>query len=319
MNGQTSPTRPIATLTLNPAIDVSYEIPRLVPDQKSHATATRTDPGGNGINVGRALRVMGVPAANFCIMAGNAGTLLETLLVDQIDHVDCERVEGETRINATVLEAASESQYEVTGIGPFVPAVVLSKVLGRFLDRVEGGFGILSGSVPPGVPSDIYGEMVRRVRECGGLAVVDAHGALLRESLALRPFLIKPNRYELSLLLGKEVPRIEDVAEEARLLVRQGIGYVCVSLGAEGALLAGPEGTFHAKAPPIVVKCTVGAGDSMVAGLIAAFSRGESAAEALRLAVACGSGTAAQPGTAIFTAGQLQELLARTEVSALDI
>ncbi len=317
MNGQTNPPRPIATLTLNPAVDVSYEVPRLVPDQKSHATATRTDPGGNGINVGRALRVLGVPASNFCIMAGNAGTLLEKLLEDQLDHVDCERVEGETRINATILEAASEAQYEVTGIGPFVPSEVLSRVLGRFLGRVEGGFGVLSGSVPPGVPTDIYGEMVRRVREIGGRAVVDAHGILLRQSLVQRPFLIKPNQYELSLLLEKEVPRIEDVAEEARLLARQGIDYVCVSLGAEGALLAGPEGTLMAKPPPVVVKCTVGAGDSMVAGLIAAFSRGERPEDALRLAVACGSGTAAQPGTAIFTASQLKELFDRTEVSAL--
>ncbi|MCL5285147.1 MAG: 1-phosphofructokinase family hexose kinase [Nitrospirae bacterium] len=317
MNGPSAPDRPIATLTLNPAVDVSYEVSCLVSDQKSHATATRTDPGGNGINVGRALRVLGVPAGNYTLMAGSSGVLLETLLEDQIDHVVCEKVAGETRINATILQADPPAQYEVTGIGPFVSPEVLAKILKQFLDHVGGGYGVLSGSVPPGVPSDIYGSMVRRVRECGGFAVVDAHGDLLRQSLVHRPFLIKPNRYELSLLLGKDVPRIEDVAEEARILVNQGIRYVCVSLGAEGAILSGTEGSFLAKSPPVTVRCTVGSGDSMVAGLIASLSRGESAGEALRLAVACGSGTAAQPGTAIFTADQIRELLPRTSVTPL--
>ena len=319
MIAPSAPSRPIATLTLNPAVDVSYEVPHLVSDQKSHATATRTDPGGNGINVGRALRVLGVLARNYCIMAGNAGVLLERLLEDQIDAVFCERVAGETRINATILQADPPVQYEVTGIGPFVPPEVLDRLLGNFLDQVGGGFGVLSGSVPPGVPSGIYGTMVRRVHDCGGQAIVDAHGDLLRESLVHRPFLIKPNRYELSLLLGKEVPKIENVAEEARILVSQGVRYVCVSLGAEGALLSGTEGSFLAKPPPVIVRCTVGSGDSMVAGLIAAFSRGDSPREALRLAVACGSGTAAQPGTAIFTHSQLKDLLPKTEVIPLDI
>ncbi len=313
------PARPIATLTLNPAVDVSYEVPALVSDQKTHATRTRTDPGGNGINVGRALKVLGVPAANFCIMAGSAGVLLETLLEDQIDHIVCARVQGETRINATILQDVPPIQYEVTGIGPYVPPGILSRLLDDFLSQSSGGFGVLSGSVPPGIPHDIYGSMVSRVHEAGGSAVVDAHGDLLRHSLDRHPFLIKPNGYELSLLLGKEVRGIEDVAQEARILQKRGIAYVCVSLGMEGAVLIGPEGSFFAKAPRVAVKCTVGSGDSMVAGLIAALSQGKGAPEALGLAVACGSGTAAQPGTAIFTAAQVGKLLPRIEVIPLDI
>ena len=314
-----APGLPISTLTLNPAVDVSYEVPRLIPDQKSHATSTRSDPGGNGINVGRALKVLGISAWNFCIMAGNAGILLEKLLEDQIDSVECERVPGETRINATLLQADPAVQYEVTGIGPFVPKETLDRLLGRFLSRCDGGFGVLSGSVPPGIPSGIYGDMVRRVHESGGQAIVDAHGDLLRQSLLHRPFLIKPNRYELSVLLDKPIDRIEDVAEEARALQRQGIRYVCVSLGAEGAILVGPGGSFLAKPPPVSVKCTVGSGDSMVAGLLAGFSQGMTDPEALRLAVCCGSGTAAQPGTAIFTALQVRDLLRHTDVTSLSI
>ncbi len=310
---------PIATLTLNPAIDASYEISRLVADQKSHASATRYDPGGNGINVGRALKELGVPAMNFCIMAGNAGIMLEKLLEQQIDHLFCQKVEGETRINATILQHDPPVQYEVTGIGPPVSGEVLATIADHFLTHLKGGYGVLSGSVPPGVPENVYESLVHRIHEQGAMAIVDAHGDLLKHSLNNRPFLIKPNRYELSLLLNRPAPRIEDVAEEARKLQKSGIRYVCVSLGEAGAVLAGPDGSYLAKAPPIVVQCTVGSGDSMVAGLLAAFSRGETDSEALRLAVACGSGTAAQPGTAIFTRKQVGELLQRTEVTPLDI
>uniref|UniRef100_A0A7C3QYB5 1-phosphofructokinase family hexose kinase n=1 Tax=Leptospirillum ferriphilum TaxID=178606 RepID=A0A7C3QYB5_9BACT len=311
--------RPLATLTLNPAVDISYDIPRLIPDQKSHASSTRYDPGGNGINVGRALRELHVNARNFCVIGGNSGILFEKLLENQIDHVFCQRVEGETRMNGTIIQSDPPVQYEVTGVGPNVPSSILDDLCLKFIDACRGGVGILAGSIPQGVPEDIYGRLVNRLREEGTLSVVDAHGNLLQNAIHEHPFLIKPNRYELSLLLGRTLSRFEDVAEEARILQRGGISYVCVSLGEEGAILVGPEGSFFAKAPPVIVKCTVGSGDSMLAGLVASLSSGRSQSDALRLAVACGSGTSAQPGTAIFTYDQLNVLLKQTEVMQLDI
>ncbi|MCL5980397.1 MAG: PfkB family carbohydrate kinase, partial [Gammaproteobacteria bacterium] len=141
----------------------------------------------------------------------------------------------------------------------------------------------------------------------------------LAQAVPHRPFLIKPNRYELELLRNRQLPRMEDVASEARAIQREGIQYVCVSLGGDGALLVGPAGSYFAKAPAVAVKSTVGAGDSMVGGLVAALAKGQTAGEALRLAVACGSGTAAQPGTALFSHADLEELLRHTEVTLLDI
>ncbi|MHB1882293.1 MAG: PfkB family carbohydrate kinase, partial [Acidithiobacillus sp.] len=107
--------------------------------------------------------------------------------------------------------------------------------------------------------------------------------------------------------------------KEARAIQQEGVQYVCVSLGGDGALLVGPDGSYFAKAPPIQVKSTVGSGDSMVAGLVAALAHGQSPAEALRLAVACGSGTAARPGTEIFSHNDLDALLRVTEAHVLDI
>jgi len=313
------PCQAIATLTLNPAVDIAYEVDRLVDDQKTHARTTRYDPGGNGINVARALKELMVCAHSCCIVAGNVGALLQRLLQHHLDDPHCVEVEGETRINATILQAEPPVQYEVTGIGPRVSALALAAVRERFLGLCKEGFGVLTGSVPPGVDEHIYAELLREIRAQGGFGVVDAHGTLLHTAIAEKPFIIKPNRYELGLLCGRELTRLEDVAEESRRLQRQGVEYICVSLGSEGALLVGPAGSFYARAPAIAVRSTVGSGDSMVAGLVAAFARRQRPEEALRLAVACGSGTAAQPGTAIFSYNDLGALLQQIEVTPLDI
>ncbi|MGC9127558.1 MAG: 1-phosphofructokinase family hexose kinase [Acidithiobacillus sp.] len=311
--------QPIATLTLNPAVDIAYEVDQLVADQKTHARVTRYDPGGNGINVARALKELMVCAHSCCIVAGNVGALLQRLLQHHLDDPHCIDVEGETRINATILQSEPAVQYEVTGIGPRVSSLALAAIRERFLGLCKDGFGVLTGSVPPGVDEHIYADLLRQIRAQGGFGVVDAHGPLLHLAIAERPFLIKPNRYELGLLCGRELPRLEDVAQEGRRLQRQGVEYVCVSLGGDGALLVGPTGSFYARAPTITVRSTVGSGDSMVAGLVAAFARGQRPEEALRLAVACGSGTATQPGTALFSYNALNELLRQTEVTLLDI
>ncbi|WP_414041874.1 1-phosphofructokinase family hexose kinase [Acidithiobacillus sp. M4-SHS-6] len=311
--------QPIATLTLNPAVDIAYEVPHLIPDQKSHARTSRYDPGGNGINVARALKELLVCAHSCCIVAGNIGELLQKLLQHQLDSTHCVRVEGETRVNATILQGDPPAQFEVTGIGPLVSDLSLNTIRESFLDLCQEGFGVLTGSVPPGVPDHFYGDMVDKVRAAAGKAIVDAHGILLQLALPHQPFLIKPNRYELSLLRQRELPSLEDVALEARAIQRDGVQYVCVSLGGDGALLVGPDGSYLAKAPPVAVKSTVGAGDSMVAGLVAALARGQSPAEALRLGVACGSGTAAQPGTQIFSHSLVVDLLQQVNVKTLDI
>ncbi len=310
---------PIAVLTPNPALDIAYAVPCLIADQKTHATSTRYDPGGNGINVARALKKLLVYARSCCVIAGNVGELLQKLLLHQLDDLHCVYVEGETRINATILQENPSAQFEVTGIGPRISELALTEMRETFLKLCKEGFAVLTGSVPPGVEDHFYGDMVDHVHAAGGRSIVDAHGALLQHALLHHPFLIKPNRYELSLLCRRELPTLEAVAQEARAIQRGGVHYVCVSLGSDGALLVGPEGSYFAKAPPISVQSTVGAGDSMVGGLVAALAHGQRPEEALRLAVACGSGTAARPGTEIFSHNDLDALLRQTEARALDI
>lgn len=309
--------REIAILTLNPSLDVSYEVPRLIPDEKVHATDTRYDPGGNGINVGRTLRTLDVWAESFCLVAGEIGRFLQRMLAGELDAPHCVHVPGETRVNCTLIQAQPRIQYEVTARGPAVPAAALEAVTTGFLRAAGRGFGVLTGSLPPGVPDDTYARVVRRLREDGARGVVDAQPPALAAAIDARPFLIKPNRYELETLCGTRLPTTDDVARKARDVQRAGVEWVCVSLGAEGAVLVGASEAYHAPAPPIRVRSTVGAGDAMLAGLVAGFARGEPAATVLRVAVACGSGTAEKPGTSLCTADDVRRIAGAIEVRRL--
>jgi 6-phosphofructokinase 2 len=298
----------IAILTLNPSLDVSYEVSRLIADQKAHATHTRYDPGGNGINVGRTLKALGVAARSFCAVAGEIGLFLQRILSNEVDSARCFEVPGETRINCTLIQMEPRIQYEVTATGAAVPASMLASISSAFLDAAGRGYGVLTGSLPPNVPDHTYAALVRRLREAGGRAVVDAQPRYLGAAIDAGPFLIKPNRFELETLCGRPLPTLDDVVAEARELRRAGVEWVCVSLGAEGAVLVGQDVAFHAAAPAITVRSTVGSGDSALAGLVAGFVRYGDAAAALRMGVACGSGTAEKPGTALCTAADVTRL-----------
>ena len=310
---------PIGVLSLNPAVDMTYEIPHLVRDQKSHAVATRFDPGGNGINVGRALQRLTTPARTYCVVGGEIGRLLERLLRLQLDDTDCEPVAGETRINGTFIELSPHAQYEVSGIGPAIPDAQLEALLDRFVAHAAGGFGVLTGSLQKGLTPSLYADLARRLAEAGGRAVIDTHDDALRDAIEARPFLIKPNRFELATMLGLKLDSLEQVAEEARRLQRQGVTYVCVSLGGDGALLVGPDNSHYARAPQVTVRSSVGAGDTMVGALVAAFAHGREPGEALRLGIACAAGTVSQPGTELFSVTDVENHLRDVSVECLDI
>jgi 6-phosphofructokinase 2 len=309
---------PIAVLCLNPAVDVTYEVPHLIANQKTYASSTRYDPGGNGINVGRALRRLKIAAQTFCVTGGEMGDFLKRMLAKQLEDVFYEEVEGETRINGTILERETDSQFEVSGIGPELSPEHLEHLLQHFLASASQGYAVITGSIQPNLSTELYADLTRRVREQGGRPVVDAPVKLLKPALEGKPFLIKPNLFELESLLNKPLTGIDAVAEETRRLQRRGIDYVCVSLGPDGALLTGPDNSYHAKAPAVEVCSTVGAGDSMVAGLTAAMAQSEAPFEALRHGVACGSGTVRHAGTELFSAQDITDLMSGIEIHTLD-
>lgn len=310
----------IVVLAINPALDVGYELPQLIADRKVSADKTYYHPGGNGINVSRGLAELGIPLQCCSVLGGVSGDVVLRLLGDSLGpnhrvfHVD-----DETRLNVTLLQQNPPGQYEVDSRGPEVPAALLEEITAWVLDNSGDGYTVLSGSLPPGVPDDYYRRVATRVREQGGRAVVEAHGAALGEALEARPWLVRLNQYVLEMTINRSMESIEDVAAAGRELQQRGIELVCISLGARGAILVDADGSYHCSAPRVRVHSTVGCGDSLVAGLLAAASRGGDVQEMLRLGVTCGSATASHQGTELFTRTEVEGADYELEVTTYDI
>lgn len=309
----------IVSLSLNPAIDLTYEIDELKHDQKSRSITSYYDPGGTGINVGRALDKLKANAYTCCVTAGKMGEFLSVMLQQELKNVYTLQIEGETRINTTILQQSPHRQYEINAAGPLLTPDQLDKISSQFLTLCGQSIGILTGTLPPGVLDSVYNDMTTELHEQGGRCIVDAPVAILKKTLNSNPFLIKPNLHELEVLLDKTLESIEEIAAESRLIVQQGVTHVCVSLGEKGAILVGPNNSYYCPAPNIKLHSTVGAGDAMLAGLAHAFSQNKKPEEVLKLAVCCGAGTAKKPGTQLFDAAELDSLTSQTSVKILDI
>jgi 6-phosphofructokinase 2 len=315
-----TPAPTIAVLAMNPAVDISYEVPQLVADRKVRAERTRYYPGGNGINVARSLAELGVPFRCCSMVGGESGDLLLRLLGDALgDNHSVFRVDGETRVNTTLLQKNPPTQYEIDSCGPEIAPELLAEMEGCFLTSCGSGYGILTGSEPPGVPDTHRRRMAEKIREQGGRAVVDAHGPVLEEALQAKPFLLRLNRYVLEMTTMRRLESLETVAGAARELQLQGVEKVCISLGAEGAILAGSGNSYHCDAPRMHVQSTVGCGDALLAGLVIAASREEDEPSMLQFGVVCGSATAGHPGTGLFRSEEIGPLLGKVKVTTLDI
>ena len=310
----------VSVLTLNPAVDISYEIPQLLEYQKVRASQTWYHPGGNGINIARALTELSVPANCCSVIAGESGDLLLNLLGDTLDDRHTWfRVPGETRLNTAILQQSPPGQYEITSIGPEIPPDVLTEVCDCMLDRAGDGIAVLSGLLPPGVPDSIYQELVEKVNNQGGKAVVDTHGEVLQLAIEAKPWLVRLNRHILEMSMKRRMDTAQDIAEAARTIQQRGLEFVCVTLGDEGAVLVDAKNSYHCSAPKVHKQSTVGCGDSVISGLIASALKGEAPQQMLRLGVSCGSATASHPGTELFSRDELDAVTSTVEITQLDV
>ncbi len=310
----------ISVLTLNPAVDISYEVPQLLEYQKVCAPQTWYHAGGNGINVARSLATLAVPVHCCSTIGGESGEMLLRLLGDTSGVTyTWFRLEGETRLNTTVLQQNPPGQYEVTSLGPEVPADVLAEISDCFLRSTGEGLGVLTGQVPSGVPETLYRDMAEKIAAQGGRAVVDAHGPELAHALDASPFMVRVNRHVLEMTINQRLEDPRAVAEAARGIQQRGIEYMCVSLGRKGAVLTTADNSWHCPAPRVHKQSTVGSGDALLAALIAELRNGLSAPQMLRLGVICGSATASKPGTGLFTREEVEADAPELEVSELGI
>lgn len=285
----------IYTVTFNPAIDYVLWLDRLRPGKTNRAVGEVYAPGGKGINVSVVLKNLGIPSVALGFAAGFTGDTICTMLEARGIASDFIRIPGLSRVNVKIK---ADVETEINGRGPDVPEEAFAQLVQKLSRIPAGSVLVLAGSVPPSMPDNTYSRLLRALGRQDIRIVVDAAGELLLDALPFRPWLIKPNREELDETFGRHMRSTDEAFDHARELQKMGARNVIVSLGSRGAMMAAESGSYYQAAFEGKVIDTVGAGDSMVAGFIAARERGLADAEALRMAVAAGSASAFRQGLA---------------------
>jgi 1-phosphofructokinase family hexose kinase len=306
----------IYTLTLNPALDRELQVPEIAFGDVLRATAQRVDPGGKGFNVSRALRALEAESVAVGLVGGFAGQMIAAGLAQAGIATDFVEIDGETRTNVTVVDPARH--LKVNEAGPSVTRAEEARLVEKIRKLARAGdWWVLSGSLPPGASPGIYAEVIRIVQTAGGRALLDTSGPALAQGCAAGPFLVKPNAAEAAELTGTEVTDEESARGAALRMHALRVPSVLVSLGRRGAVLSSGRTAWVARPPRIDERNPIGAGDSMVAGVVWGLSRGLAMEEALRWGVASGAAAASLDGTAFGTRAQVEQLERKVEVTAL--
>jgi len=308
----------IYTVTLNPAVDRELTVPDFAFDTVLRATAWQVDYGGKGFNVSRMLRSLGTPSVALAFTGGRSGELLGDGLAALGIETAFIWVEGETRTNVSIVNEKHDHYIKVNEPGPAIGAEAQAALLAKVRELAQpGSWWVLAGSLPPGLPAGYYAQIAAAVHEGGGQVVLDSSGEALKEGCLAAPALVKPNDHELQQLTGLPVGSTEEIVAAARQVRALGPASVVVSMGKAGALAVDGSGAWMVAAPRIAEQNPIGAGDSLVAGLVWSLARGDTMAEALRWGVACGAATAASPGTAVGERAAVERLYAQTSVEQL--
>lgn len=281
----------IYTLTFNPSLDYVIGLNTLSPGHINRTLYEYIYPGGKGINVSIILANLGCENIAMGFVAGFTGAELEKRMKNLGAHTEFIRVaEGMTRINVKI-HAAQET--ELNGQGPVITKQAMENMYKILDDIQDGDVLVLAGSIPESLPKDTYEQLLEYLKEKQVRIVVDTTKEMLLGTLKYQPFLIKPNKEEVEELFHCKLTSDEDIAKAARKLQEQGAKNVLVSMAEEGALLLDENGDiYQKKSVQGIVKNSVGAGDSMVAGFLAGYLKTNDYEEALRMGMAAGSATA---------------------------
>lgn len=289
-------------------------MPNLSFDTVLRATTSRTDVGGKGFNVSRMVAELGGSSVALGFAGGKAGELLRDGLQAAGIATDFVWVNGETRTNVSVVTAVPSHYLKINEPGPSVNQAEIQALLKKLEQLAQpGDYWVLAGSLPPGVPSIIYAQMMQRLHAAGAHVVLDTSGEALRLGCGKRPFLAKPNDSEASTLTGLPTTNQAEIIAAARAVQALGTQNVIISLGKAGALLATPHAVYLVNAPIIQEKNPIGAGDALVGGVVWSLSQGDDLPTALRWGIAAGAASAAQPGTAVGPQVLVQELVKQLE------
>jgi 6-phosphofructokinase 2 len=300
----------ILTITLNPCIDKSSRVEKLKPESKLRCSEVVNEPGGGGINVSKALKKLESSSVALFPAGGHNGNMLCSLLKEEGILFHAVDTKVETRENWIVLETSINNQYRFT----FPGKEVLEETIKTMVDQIRAftpSFVVASGSLPPGLPDYFYGLIVKNAAAVGARCIVDTSGAALQALKGKGAFLIKPNIGELCKMLNVDWLDKDDVPNAAHQAIMDGFAeIIVVSMGPDGAWLVSKDHRYFVAAPPVEKKSTVGAGDSMVAGITYSLEKNMTLRDAIRFGVACGSAATMNDGTQLFKKADAENLFA---------
>lgn len=298
----------IVTLTVNPALDKSAHFKGLVAEQKIRCDEPRFDAGGGGINVSKAISRLGGTSLAVFTSGGPTGKMLEELVTKESIDFQAVPIQTWTRESFVAVDDNTNSQYRFG----FTGGEITSKEEQAIHDAVANlkpKFMVASGSLNEGLSVDFYQKIAEIAKKSNSKLIVDTSGEALKKVLETGVYLIKPNVGELAKLIGVERLEMEEVNEAAKqIITKGGAEIVVVSLGPQGAVLVTKDDYEFVPAPNVAKKSTVGAGDSMVGGMVWALSKNKNLKEVIRWGVACGSAATMNEGTQLFKSADAQRL-----------
>ncbi len=301
----------VLTLTLNPSLDISTSVDRVQSNAKLRCEQESVEPGGGGINVSTAMQELGAASTALCPCGGCNGNALENLLKERDIPHQLIRIEVETRANITIADQSSGEQYRFVLPGPRLSEEEVERCLQAVADYdPHPDYLVVSGSYPPGVSVDFIPRLIDRMGSEAKL-IVDTSGKALRRAADEGVFLLKPNLRELQHLTDIDTATEEGQETAVRELVQESCHAVVLSLGAAGVLFASPDGLQRFRAPTVSIQSRVGAGDSMVAGIMAALTRDTTLAQAVQYGVAAGTAAVMTPGTQLCRKDDVESLYSR--------
>lgn len=303
------------TVTLNPAVDRELTVPAIEFDSVLRASASQVDFGGKGFNVSRVLKSLGAASTALGFAGGKSGELLRDGLHSLGIETDFVWIDGETRTNVSIVSTTQKRYVKANEPGPTISAseqaTLLQKIRGL---AKEGDWWVLAGSLPPGVPDTIYAEITTSVQSGGARVLLDTSGDALQYGCQAGPYLVKPNAFEAHKLTGLPVDTLTEIVAAAGAIQAMGAACVVISLGKDGAMLYKDRQAWIGHSPHIEERNPIGAGDSMVGGLVWGLQAGLDVAEALRWGIACGAATASLSGTAVGDRDLVKALLSKVQI-----
>lgn len=307
----------ILTLTINPAIDRTFAVDKLVFEDRAYIQSSEDTAGGRGVNASRVLHDFGAKTAAIVTTGGESGKLLKSLIAGFGFPAECVDVESATRTNLTISDKHGLT-LKLNEQGSALTAGEVEAVRRAVEHRLaKASWLLLCGSVPPGVPRQFYAELIAMAHAKKVKTLVDTDGPVLEAALEAKPTVVKPNQAEAERLLHRALISRQQVLEAVRDLKAMGPETVILSLGGRGAIAATPDSLLEAVPPRIDSVCPIGAGDALSAAFVWALTKRKSVADALCWGVAAGTASTMLPGVETATLEQARGIYNRVEVRQL--